>query len=68
MNYAQIEKNVEINAELENYEITIFELQNLITAEKQKKNTNLSVLGQLRDKLNKAHEKYCDLYLLKYEI
>lgn len=68
MSYAQLERNVEINAELEQYETTIFELQNLITKEKHKKNTNLSVLGKLRYKLEKTHEKYCELYLRKYEI
>ena len=68
MNYNQLEKMSEINLELEIYEDTIFRLQRKIADEKQKTNVNQSMLGRLRYKLKKAHDQYCELYLMKYEI
>lgn len=58
----------EINAELEKYEDRIFLLQHKIAVEKQKKTVNPSTLGRLRFELKKAHDKYCELYLSKYEM
>lgn len=68
MNYNQLEKMSEINTELETYEDTIFHLQHKIAVEKQKHKINQSILGRLRFELKKAHDKYCDMYLMKYEI
>lgn len=68
MNYNQLEKMSEINAELETYEDTIFHLQHKIAVEKQNQKTNQSLLGRLRFELKKTHDKYCKLYLMKYEI
>ena len=68
MNYNQLEKMSQINFELENYEDTIFRLQRKIADEKQKPIANQSILGRLRYKLKKTHDKYCDLYLMKYEV
>jgi hypothetical protein len=49
-------------------EQNIFDLQSQIQKEKQKKKTENNELGKLRYKLEKVHEKYCNLYLQKYEI
>lgn len=68
MNYNHLERISEINLDLEIYEDTIFRLQRKIADEKQKQQVNQSILGRLRYKLKKAHDQYCELYLMKYEI
>lgn len=68
MNYNKLEKVSEINTDLETFEDTIFHLQHKIAVEKQKQKVNKSILGRLRFELKKAHDQYCEIYLMKYEI
>lgn len=68
MGYKQLEKISEINTEIQIYEDIIFHLQHKIAVEKQKNKINQSILGRLRFELKEAHDKYCEMYLKKYEI
>jgi hypothetical protein len=63
-----IEKNITIDHEIMDLEQNIFDLQSQIQKEKQKSKPRNNELGKLRYKLERVHEKYCNLYLQKYEI
>lgn len=68
MKYNQLEKFNEINIDLETYEDTIHHLQHKIGIEKQKHKIDQSILGRLRFQLNKARDRYFEMYLMKYEV
>ncbi|WP_440868079.1 hypothetical protein [Staphylococcus shinii] len=67
MDYNSVIIYKEIEIDISVSETKLFDLQHQITIEKAKKHTNLSKLGKLRYELDKEHEHYCNLYLMKHE-
>lgn len=63
-----LEKQLDTTHSIYEIEDNLMYLQNCISKEKQKSNINLSKLGKLRYELERQHERYCELYLQKYEI
>ncbi|MDS3837996.1 hypothetical protein [Staphylococcus hominis] len=63
-----LEKQLDTTHSIYEIEDNLMYLQNCISQEKQKSNVNLSKLGKLRYELERQHERYCELYLQKYEI